>query len=124
MTMTSQLQTRVKKLTQSPMRTTSSQLQMRMKMTSQLQTRVKKLTQSPMRTTSSQHLMRTKRWTTTPTILKRTSTTGPGLEMSPRTTCSTADSTSETNGTTAITFGLDKTAKSTTSGSESTSQEM
>ena len=62
---------------------------------------------------------------TTTTMLsppKKTSTNGPGLEMSPRMTSSTADSTSEMNGTTATTFGLDKTAKSTTFGSESTSQ--
>merc|ERR1712226_634355 len=59
--------------------------------------------------------------TTTTSLLppRKTSTTGPGADQFLRTTSSTAASISETNGTMASTYGPARTAKFTTSGSES-----
>merc|ERR1712226_559148 len=64
--------------------------------------------------------------TTTTSLLppRKTSTTGPGADQFLRTTSSTAASISETNGTMASTYGPARTAKFTTSGSESSSLRM
>merc|ERR1719464_2453022 len=82
---------------------------------SQSLTPTTKLCRSPTTMTKSQtpttRLCQSPTTTTTPSPAKKTLTTGPGLEMSQRTTCSTAASTSETNGTTATISGRDRTAK-------------